>query len=142
MTFTDSIPNNAFDCELQLRWSDQDALSHVNNARIVTLAEEARIRSDAAWFGDATQAGARVVRSQTIDFDAPIHYGPPLHAAVWIGRIGRTSFTLVHELWQREQRCARIEAVMVGLDADGRPAPIPADVRGVFEQHLHSSSEA
>ena len=30
--------------ELQLRWSDEDALGHVNNARIVTLMEEARIR--------------------------------------------------------------------------------------------------
>ena len=136
MSLPDSVPDNAFQCELQLRWSDQDLLAHVNNARIVTLGEEARIRSDAAWFADAAQAGGRVVRSQRIDFDAPIHYGPALYAAVWVCRIGRTSFTLVHELWQKQQRCARIEAVMVGLDPEtGRPTPIPDETRAVLEQH-------
>ena len=34
-----------FETELQLRWSDQDAYGHVNNGRLVTLAEEARVRA-------------------------------------------------------------------------------------------------
>ena len=36
--------NDPYEFEMQLRWSDQDALGHVNNARVITLMEEARIR--------------------------------------------------------------------------------------------------
>lgn len=32
------------DITLALRWSDQDANGHLNNARIVTLMEESRVR--------------------------------------------------------------------------------------------------
>src|SRR5699024_1295251 len=63
MTYSADAPQNAFRCELQLRWSDQDLLGHVNNARTVTLAEEARVRADTAWFDDAAKVGSRVVRT-------------------------------------------------------------------------------
>ncbi|MGO1193210.1 MAG: acyl-CoA thioesterase [Nesterenkonia sp.] len=135
-------PQNAFHCELQLRWSDQDLLGHVNNARTVTLAEEARVRADTAWFGDAAKVGSRVVRTQRIDFDAPIHYGPPVQAAVWVSRIGRTSFTLIHDLWQQGHRCALIEAVMVDVDAQtGRPVPISDEDRSLLEAHASEAAD-
>lgn len=38
-------PPNALEIPIELRWSDQDLLGHVNNAKLMTLAEEARIRS-------------------------------------------------------------------------------------------------
>ena len=38
-----------FEVGLQLRWSDEDRYGHVNNARLLTLAEEARVRALAAW---------------------------------------------------------------------------------------------
>ena len=40
-----NAPKNALPIEIQLRWSDQDLLAHVNNATIMTLVEEARIRA-------------------------------------------------------------------------------------------------
>lgn len=43
---------------LELRWSDQDANHHVNNATIVTLLEEVRMRAPK----DITD-GLRVVRT-------------------------------------------------------------------------------
>lgn len=136
MNFSADAPENAFHCELQLRWSDQDLLGHVNNARTVTLAEEARVRADTAWFEDSAKVGARVVRTQRIDFDAPIHYGSPLAASVWVARIGRTSFTLIHDLWQDGRRCALVEAVMVEVDPNtGAPAPISDEDRKLLESH-------
>lgn len=32
-----------YECDLPVRWSDQDVNGHVNNARVVTLLEELRI---------------------------------------------------------------------------------------------------
>lgn len=130
-------PEKAYQFEMQLRWSDQDILGHVNNARIVTLAEEARVRADKAWFADRAKGGSRVVRTQRIDFEAPILYGPALQISVWVARIGRTSFTLVHDLWQEGRRCALVEAVMVEVDAEtGRPVVISDQDREIFGRHL------
>ncbi|GAA4838983.1 acyl-CoA thioesterase [Garicola koreensis] len=141
MNYSADAPQYAFRCELQLRWSDQDLLGHVNNARTVTLAEEARVRADTAWFDDAAKVGSRVVRTQRIDFEAPIRYGPSLYASVWVARIGRTSFTLVHDLWQQGHRCALIEAVMVEVDPEtGRPVPISDEDRELLEAHAADSS--
>lgn len=127
----------AYHFQMQLRWSDQDLLGHVNNARIVTLAEEARVRADQAWFPDSPKGGSRVVRTQRIDFDAPILYGYELQISVWVARIGETSFTLVHDLWQQGHRCALVEAVMVEVDAEtGRPVVIDDQDRKIFQRHL------
>lgn len=141
MTFSTDAPHGAFHVEMQLRWSDQDLLGHVNNARIVTLGEEARVRADTAWFADAAKVGSRVVRTQRIDFDAPMHYGPALYASVWVARIGRTSFTLIHDLWQHGRRCALIEAVMVDVDPEtGRSVPISDEDRSILQAHAADSA--
>ena len=40
-----------FETEIQVRWSDEDRYGHVNNARLLTLTEEARVRATRAWSG-------------------------------------------------------------------------------------------
>lgn len=70
--------NAATEMVLQLRWSDQDALGHVNNARIVTLMEEARIR----WTREDGRTGrfefGTVVASIQIDYKRPLYYQPEM----------------------------------------------------------------
>lgn len=89
-----------FEVGLQLRWSDEDRYGHVNNARLLTLTEEARVRALAAWATTTASPDVqRVVRSMEVQYEAPVVYaGPEVTARVWILRIGRTSFTLRHEL--------------------------------------------
>src|SRR5699024_3847970 len=41
---------------IPVRWSDLDAYGHVNNARMLTLLEEARIK--AFWSNDRSESGA------------------------------------------------------------------------------------
>ena len=85
-----------FEVGLQLRWSDEDRYGHVNNARLLTLTEEARVRALAAWATTTASPDVqRVVRSMEVQYEAPVVYaGPEVTARVWILRIGRTSFTL------------------------------------------------
>lgn len=40
-----NAPETCLEFDIELRWSDQDLLGHVNNAKLMTLAEEARIRA-------------------------------------------------------------------------------------------------
>ena len=121
-------PDNAFTCELQVRWSDQDVNEHVNNSRILTLTEEARVQATKAWTGVVPDA--RVVRALNVSFEHPVHYGPALIADVWISRIGTTSFTFSHLLSQDGVRCAYIEATVVTIDPETKQSrPLSEQLR-------------
>jgi acyl-CoA thioester hydrolase len=132
------VPENAFVCELQVRWSDQDVNEHVNNSRILTLTEEARVQATKAWTGAVPDA--RVVRALNVSFEHPIHYGPQLFAHVWISRIGTSSFTFSHTLSQNGVRCAHIEATVVTIDPDTKQStPLSAHLRSALLPQLEES---
>lgn len=135
-----TVPDAAFTCELAVRWSDQDLNGHVNNARVITLVEEARVQADSYWSGEVDAGvGGRVVRHLDVQFDRALQYASPVQAAVWIGRIGKTSFTVCHELKQGGERCVYAECVMVMLDSEtGRPAPIDDATRAELSQRQAS----
>nr|WP_298988202.1 thioesterase family protein [uncultured Micrococcus sp.] len=124
-----------FETELQLRWSDQDAYGHVNNGRLVTLAEEARVRALAEWAYPLTPgSGALVVRTLSLEYLRPVHYAPALTARVWVSRIGTTSFVLQHALIQDGAVAVTAEALMVHLTADmSATAPLSPTLREAFE---------
>jgi len=104
---------------LQLRWSDQDALGHVNNARIVTLMEEARIR----WTREDGKAGrfefGTVVASIQIDYKRPLYYQPEMLIRMGISRVGNKSFTVRGIGYQDGQPVFDSTTVMVPLASDG-----------------------
>lgn len=123
-------PPNALEIPIELRWSDQDLLGHVNNAKLMTLAEEARIRS------------LERLRRQ-LRLEGPPGYGPADHAnrffaaikvLVWISRIGNTSYVMQHELIQNGEVCVSVEAVVVMFDSQQQaPMPLPDEVRAALE---------
>ncbi|WP_053004743.1 thioesterase family protein [Kocuria sp. SM24M-10] len=122
---------------LPVRWSDQDLNRHVNNARVVTLIEEARLSAVAAWLGEdgvPDPARPRVVVSLSLDYLRPIDHGPELTAHVWVARLGRSSYTVAYELRQHGRAAARARTVLVQTDpATGRSVPLPEGVRTVLE---------
>ncbi|GEO97079.1 acyl-CoA thioesterase [Kocuria turfanensis] len=122
---------------LPVRWSDQDLNRHVNNARVVTLIEEARLSAVAAWLGEdgvPDPARPRVVVSLSLDYLRPIDHGPELTAHVWVAGLGRSSYTVAYELRQYGRAAARARTVLVQTDpATGRSVPLPEGVRSVLE---------
>lgn len=140
---------NVFECRLQIRWSDQDLNGHVNNARLVTLVEEARVRAGRHWFGttpDGQGTNPRVVRSLRVEFNAPVTYFASagsdgyLDARVWVSRIGRTSYTVSHELAHQAEVYVYCETVIVTLDRETRrPAPFSVSSRNELLRFLHAA---
>jgi acyl-CoA thioester hydrolase len=122
---------------LPVRWSDQDLNRHVNNARVVTLIEEARLSAVASWLGEdgvPDPARPRVVVSLALDYLRSIDHGPELTARVWVCRLGRSSYTVAYELVQHGQVAVRARTVLVQTDpATGRSTPLPASVRAALE---------
>lgn len=131
-----NAPTSAIRVEIELRWSDQDLLGHVNNAKIMTLLEEARIRAledlrrRANWEGTIET----VVRTAHTEFIRPVVYTGETVVNVWISRLGNSSYVLQHELVQDGEVCVTLEAVMVAFDSQTQTStPIPAPLRVAFE---------
>lgn len=112
-------PGRPFVVELELRWSDQDALGHVNNARIITLLEEARIRWTRSGDATARFGFGTVVASLQVDYRRPLHYGPGFRIELGAVRVGTKSFTVHHVGIQNGVPVFDGTTVMVPLAADG-----------------------
>ncbi len=94
---------------IALRWSDLDAYAHVNNARMFTLLEEARIA--AFWSGGEPGAPTAVlsagpdaesitlIAGQQIEYRAQVPFHrEPLDVELWIGKLGGASLQVCYEV--------------------------------------------
>ncbi|HEY4535651.1 MAG TPA: thioesterase family protein [Enteractinococcus sp.] len=137
MSNFDDIRQIATAIELAIRWSDQDINGHVNNARILTLMEEARVRAFQQWTSTTPDGKGyrRVVRALNTTFDREVHYGQDTTVWVWIPKIGKTSYVVGHLMVQDGQPCAYTEVTIVVIDSDtGRPKPHEAKYRAELER--------
>ncbi|MCB5200946.1 acyl-CoA thioesterase [Neorhizobium sp. T786] len=83
----------------------------------------------------AERARGRVVTAavKEMAFQLPVKIGDTLNVYTEITRVGRTSITLLVEAWAQRARHRMLEKVtagtfiMVALDEQGRPMPVPAD---------------
>lgn len=131
--------------EVAVRWSDQDALSHVNHAVVVELMAEARmlwLAQDAVAAGHEDFLRAKMVASMSIDYSAPVEYGTPLSVAMSVSRIGTKSYTLRHVGTQGDRACFRGTVVLVPRDAEsGRARAVTDDERAYLGRFLVAGSE-
>ncbi|KRC62971.1 4-hydroxybenzoyl-CoA thioesterase [Agromyces sp. Root81] len=141
-----------------LRWSDLDAYGHVNNARMLSLLEEARIQ--AFWVSDDTSehaAGAStavldatpgattitLIARQEVEYLAPVPYQrQPLDIELWIGQIGGASLDVCYEVYspvgvEPRQLYTRAVTTVVLVDAvTERPRRIGEGERAAWEPYL------
>ena len=83
----------------------------------------------------AERAKGRVVTAavKEMSFAKPMKIGDTLCIYIDITRIGRTSMTLAVEAWAQRylsdvmERVTHADFIMVALDGDGKPTPIPAE---------------
>lgn len=81
----------------------------------------------------AERASGRVVTAavQEMAFAMPVKIGDTLCVYTDIARVGRTSITLSVEVWAQRylshimEKVTAATFVMVALDSDGRPTPVP-----------------
>lgn len=85
----------------QVRWSDMDAFGHVNNARFLTLFEEART----ALILDGGEAlsgllDGCVITRHEIDYRRPVTYArDPIRIECWVTDVRHASFGVGYELY-------------------------------------------
>lgn len=111
--------------DVRVRYSDLDAQGHVNNARVLTLLEEARVDwlyADAPHHGAEQLVQGMVVASLDIQYKKPINFGPPARVSLGVAKVGNASFTVDYVVTSAGDIVATATTVMVAIDLnDGRP---------------------
>ena len=119
-----------------VRWDDIDALGHVNNAKYLTYAQEARFhwsfyqfyeRNETPYFIDMVVARAEV------DFVAPIYEGGLfVDVHIWVESVGTSSFMLNYEISSNGVLHARIKTVQVAISMKTKKSRPLADTEREF----------
>jgi acyl-CoA thioester hydrolase len=140
---------------IHLRWGDLDAFNHVNNASMLKLLEEVRVRAfwrpaadeDApptAVLDSGIDAGTlTLIARQEIEYLRPVPYQRnPLDVQLWFGKLGGSSIEVCYEVFSPvspagQDLYARASAVVVMVDAaTGRPVRLTDEQRSAWEPYL------
>ena len=104
--------------QIEIRWRDQDAYGHVNNAVYLTYLEEVRDEWLERALGDSGDAWGYVTARVAIDFRRELTQDDDaIVARLWLTRIGTSSVT------------TREEIVTVGGELAGRSGGRPRGAR-------------
>jgi acyl-CoA thioester hydrolase len=135
--------------EAALRWSDLDAYGHVNNARMLTLYEEARV---ALFFTGAKRTGLTsfeegiVIARHEIDYLRPVDYGkshhgtpriPSVRIEMWVEEVRPSRIIIAYELIDGEVVASRARSVCVPFNMQTqRPRRISQAERAFLDEWL------
>ncbi|ACV78210.1 acyl-CoA thioesterase [Nakamurella multipartita] len=127
--------------QVRVRWSDLDAFRHVNNAKTVTLLEEARVDwlfSEAARHGVNRLTEGIVVAKLEIDYRRPIGMELPVTVSMGVTKLGNASFTIDYVLSQAGATAACASTVLVPVDpVTFRPRRMDDHERGFLSRYLN-----
>lgn len=121
-----------------MRWTDQDVYRHVNNARAVTLLEEARVRfvfEAAAEDGVAGFPAGLLVVALHVDYRRQIPYhGRGLRVSMTVDDLAAASFRICYAMHEGPAETDPVAVVawtrMATVDLDaGRPRRLTPDER-------------
>jgi len=122
---------------IEIRWRDQDAYGHVNNAVYLTYLEEARDEWLEQTLGSGEGLWDFVVARVAIDFRRELTQDDVVVVATCeLSRVGQSSVVTRETLVTAAgQLSAEAEAVLVARDRDGGSSrPLTEDERAAFRR--------
>jgi acyl-CoA thioester hydrolase len=99
--------SDVFECEIQARMRDINLGGHVDNVEAIRVLDEARLIFLKFGTGgadgllrDVSGGVSDLVGSQRVDYRAEMRFAPfqPFLVRMWVGHVGRSSFTVEYEL--------------------------------------------
>ncbi|RAJ99219.1 acyl-CoA thioesterase [Aliidiomarina maris] len=125
--------------ELKVRFYETDALGHVNNTVIPAWFETGRL----PVFELFNEQGnpyeiSLIVANLNVDFVRPVYFGFAVTIKTYIARLGKSSFDIGSEVWQKGELCAKGTTILVNYDhKNERSVPVPDSIRAKLLQHSH-----
>ena len=127
-----------------VRWDDLDAMGHVNNAKYLTYAQEARFLWATEEFSGAmreTSLIEMVVARAEIDFVEPIYEGGRfVDVEITIGKIGNSSFNMLFTIGDQGKVFAKVMTVQVAISTETmKSRPLTDKEREFLTKYLESN---
>jgi len=121
-----------------VRYVECDQQGIVFHAHYLTWCDEAVTGWFAATGADYAALLARgldtLVVSSTLDWTSSARYGDVVEIDVGTERVGRTSFVVAFAVRVGDRTCCTVRTTYVLVDGEGRPTPVPADLREVWSR--------
>jgi acyl-CoA thioester hydrolase len=122
--------------DIQMRFSDTDALGHVNNGSFVIYAEKGRLEFLRVL---GSQVRSLILAHIAVDFRRQVVFGEAVAVDTWVERVGTTSVTLLQTILAEGETAADVRSVVVAFDyAAKRPRPWTAEARAALEAYVHA----
>jgi acyl-CoA thioester hydrolase len=126
-----------------VRWDDIDAFGHVNNAKYLVFAQEARFHWSFVQFEGKDEQPSiveMVVARAEVDFIEPIYEGGRfVDVHLWVDKIGTSSFGMVYEISDNGVLFARIKSVQVMVSLETKKSrPLNDAEREFLNQYLEN----
>lgn len=125
------------------RFSDTDALGHINNTMVPIWFEGARDPIFRLFSPELKLSEWPLILAKIdVTFHAQMFYGQTLDLKTYISRIGGASFDVYQEIWQNDTLCASGTAVMVNFCYKNQNSEkIPENIKIELQQHFIQKSE-
>lgn len=120
------------------RFSDTDALGHINNTMVPVWFEGARDEVF-RWFTPTLNLSnwPLILAKIDVSFHGQMYYGKPMEVRTYISRIGSSSFDVYQELWQENVLKSSGTAVMVHFDYQQQVSvKIPTEIVDKMKEYL------
>ena len=124
-----------------VRWDDIDAMGHVNNAKYLTFAQEARF----LWATEVFSATMRessliemVVARAEVDFIEPIYDGGRfVDVEISVEKIGNSSFNMLFTIADAGKVFAKVKTVQVAVSLETKKSrPLTDKEREFLTKYL------
>ena len=127
-----------------VRWDDLDAMGHVNNAKYLTFAQEARFLWATEEFSGVmkeTSLIGMVVARAEIDFISPIYEGGKfVDVEITVGKIGNSSFDMLFIISDNGTVLAKVKTVQVTVSVETmKSRPLTEKERQFLDIYLESN---
>ncbi len=123
---------------IEPRYSETDALGHINNTVLPVWFEFARTDLFALCHPPQTHDDWPMILAKIdVEYLQQIFYGKQVIVNTFIESIGTKSFVVLQEAWQSDQLVAKGHAVHVWFDYKQQSScPVPDDIRTALSDHL------
>ena len=102
---------------VQPRFSETDALGHINNTVIPVWFETARTPIFKIFNPELDLTKWNLIIAKIdVNYQAQIHYPGDIEIRTYVKKLGNSSLTLLQEVYQNNQKVAYGECVMVKFD--------------------------
>jgi len=120
------------------RFSETDALGHINNTVLPVWFEAARVPIFKFFTPDLNPHNWKLIIAKVeVSFVGELFYAHEVAINTSIEQIGNSSFVIRQEAWQQDKCCAIGKTVMVRYDfASKTKQPLSTDEKAALTQHL------